>query len=360
MNYYQYNAVDLAADDYFKEWVCSPTYETDTFWREFLKDYPERYYEVEEARQLIIGLHAIQRPPMLIDKEEAIWSRIEQTLVESRPAPEPRKLLWRQIWKVAASIMLVVGAGWFSLFQLGLFGFPGSGSAQEEKWIEIVNDANHLMQVQLADGSQVALQQDGHLRYREKLAGVQREVYLTGDAFFNVKKNPKKPFVVYANGLATKVLGTSFWIKAPSKSATVIVDVKTGRVSVYPNQPAQTTDPESKGLVLTPNQKAVFQREGATLSKTLTDNPTLLNPNQRFVFEDASATRVFGALEQAYGIDIIFDEELMQHCTLTMNIDAENLFQKLDVICKVLDAHYKVIDAQVVIYSKGCPRPDTF
>ncbi|GAA4465757.1 FecR family protein [Nibrella saemangeumensis] len=357
MNYYQYNAVDLAADDYFKQWVCSPTSETDAFWRAFLKDYPERYYEVEEARQLIIGLHEIQRPPMLIDKEEAIWSRIEQTLIESRPAPEPRTLNWRQTWKVAASLILLVGAGWFGLFQLGLVGFPGSDPAQEGKWIEVVNDANHLMQVQLADGSRVELKKGGHLRYREGLVGTQREVFLIGEAFFNVRKNPQRPFIVYSSGLVTKVLGTSFRVNAPTEAPTVTVDVKTGRVSVYPDQPNQSGDPESTGMVLTPNQKAVYRREGSTLSKTLTDEPRLLNPAQPFDFDDASAGHVFAAIAQAYGIEIIFDEDVMQQCTLTMNLDHEDLFQKLDVICKVLDAHYKVIDAQIVIYSKGCSRP---
>ena len=212
------------------------------------------------------------------------------------------------------------------------------------------------MQIQLADGSRVELQQGGHLRYRSELAGAQREVYLTGDAFFAVKKNPKKPFVVYANGLVTKVLGTSFRINAQPDAATVTVAVKTGRVSVYPHQESPAGDPESKGMVLAPNQKAIFSRDAATLRKTLTEAPRLLDPTQSFRFDNAPAARVFAAIERAYGIDIIFDEDGMQHCNLTMNIDREDLFQKLDVICKLLNAQYKLIDAQVVVYSKGCPK----
>jgi transmembrane sensor len=361
MNYYQFSTEDLAADDYFKEWVSSPGPETEAFWTAFLREYPERYYQVEEARQLVIGLREIQHQSGLTGQVDAIWHRIENTLEDERPMAVERWLTWQRAWKVAAAVLLILGVGWFGRQQLGKTDFPALEFAQtESEWVETRNEASQVMHVQLADGSRVDLQKGGQLRYRNELAGAQREVYLTGEAFFDVKKNPKKPFVVNANGLVTKVLGTSFRIKAPADAPTVTVDVKTGRVSVYPNQPSRVHDPESKGMVLTPNQKVVFQRDAATLNKLLVEKPLPLIPKkemQRFVFEDASVDRVFTAIERAYGIDIIFDEEVMQHCTLTMSIDNEDLFQKLDVICKVLDARYKLIDAQIVIYSKGCPKP---
>ena len=362
MNYHQFNAEDLAADDYFTEWVCAPTPDTEAFWKAFLKDYPERYYQVQEARRLVVGLEEIQRQPIPMGQVDTIWNRIEHTMERSRPVPVMRWLTGQRAWQTAALLLLVLGAGWFGREQLTSRNLSKKVLAQASReWTETLNEASQVMQIQLADGSQVKLQRGGRLRYRTELSGPQREVYLTGDAFFCVKKNPKKPFVVYANGLATKVLGTSFRINAPAGASTVTVDVKTGRVSVYPNQPSRIQDPESKGMVLTPNQKVVFQRDAATLNKVLVDSPSLLIPKkelQQFVFDDAPVARVFGAIERAYGVDIIFDEEVMAHCSLTVSIDDENLFQKLDIICKVLDAQYKLIDAQIVIYSKGCPKPD--
>lgn len=362
MNYYQFNAEDLAADDYFKEWVSLPTPETEVFWKAFLQEYPERYYQVEEARRLVTGLQAIQQAPASNDTVEALWNRIENTLEESRPAPVIHWLNWQRGWKIAASIMLVVGIGFLTRRQTRELVFPAKQVAQTtDEWVETVNEANQIMQVQLADGSRVDLHKGGRLRYHTELVGTQREVYLTGEAFFEVKKNPKRPFIVYANGLVTKVLGTSFRIKALADAPTVTVSVRTGRVSVYPNQPSRLHDPESKGIVLTPNQKVVFQRDAATLNKTLVESPRLLIPRkdvQTFAFDDASAAQVFDAIERGYGVDVIFDEEVMRHCTLTLSLNEEDLFQKLDVICKVLDAHYKLIDAQVVIYSKGCQKPN--
>ncbi len=360
MNYYQFDADDLAADDYFKEWVCSPMPDTEAFWKGFLTDYPERYYQVEEARRLVLGLGEIQRQPVPTKQVDSLWNRIEHTLHQSRPMQVMHWLTGQQGWQVAAMVLLVLGAGWFGQRHLKSNPAADKVPAQASReWTETLNEASQVMQIQLADGSQVSLQRGGRLRYRTGLAGPQREVYLTGDAFFSVKKNPQKPFVVYANGLVTKVLGTSFRINAPVDASTVTVAVRTGRVSVYPNQSSRVQDPESKGMVLTANQKAVFHRDAATLDKLLVESPSLLIPKkelQPFVFDDVPVARVFGAIERAYGVDIIFDEEVMQHCSLTLSIDEEDLFQKMDIICKVLDAHYKLIDGQLVIYSKGCTQ----
>ncbi len=87
------------------------------------------------------------------------------------------------------------------------------------------------------------------------------------------------------------------------------------------------------------------------------EKPELLIPESQnilFAFEAASAHQVFESLEKAYGIEVVFDEELLRHCSLTVNLTEEDLYQKLNVICKVLGSEYKIIDGQVIIYSKGC------
>ncbi len=350
MNYYQFNVEDFAADDAFKAWVCNPTPDADAFWQAFLQDYPERYYQVQEARQLVIGLQHIQHSNAQQQRVEKLWNRIETTL------DAPQKGWWYplQTWKIAASVALLLVAGWAAKMYVSDARTMIETIANTTDWVEAVNDASQQMHLQLADGSQVWLEKNGKLRYQKDFSGTMREVYLTGEAFFDVTKNPNKPFVVYANGLVTKVLGTSFRVKAQTNAPTVTVDVKTGVVSVY----AQQSDPvQAKPMVLLPNQKAVFQRENAALNKTLVEKPTIVLPKQevqRFMFEDASAMAVFGALEKSYGVKVIYDEAAFKKCTLTISLDDEDLFQKLEVICKVLDAKYEVIETQIIISGKGC------
>lgn len=358
MDYYQFTAEDFAADDYFKEWVCLPTADNDAFWRDFLREYPERYYQVEEARRLILGLSQLEPAPQVSQSVPLIWARIEETLQQqTAPDRSVHRRWYTKTLLIAAVLAVLAGAGWVWWSHSAQLIHPGAVSAASAEWIEAVNGADKTMLLQLSDGSIVKLEKNSRLRYPAEFGDSKREVHLEGGAFFEVQKNPKRPFLVFANGLVTRVLGTSFHVKAYQKDPNVTVAVKSGRVSVYADQRDTQQDPEAKGVVLTPNQQAVFHRSKATISKIVVESPVLLLPPAeiaRFVFEEAPAAQVFTALEKAYGIEVVFDEEVMKDCTLTINLTDENLFQKLEVICKVLDVRYKLIDGQVIIYSKGC------
>jgi len=362
MDYYQFTAEDLAADDYFRAWVCAPTSENDAFWQEFLRDFPERYYQVEEARRLIVGLKELHTQQADTITAAVIWERIEHsidTLETNAQQFKTTRVWYRRVgsWAAAAAVVLALGYAW----QRGQAISPEKQNEVATKvvpeWIEAVNSSDKMMLLQLADGSRVELETNSRLKYPRRFQEDKREVHLEGGAFFEIEKNPKRPFLVYSNGLVTRVLGTSFHIAAYQKDPDVTVAVKSGRVSVYADRRDPRQDPESKGIVLTPNQKAIFVRSEATIRKLLVETPVLLLPPSeiaQFVFEEAPAPQVFAALEKAYGVEVVFDEEVLKNCLLTINLTDENLFQKLEVICKVLDADYKLIDGQVIIYGKGC------
>jgi transmembrane sensor len=166
---------------------------------------------------------------------------------------------------------------------------------------------------------------------------------------------------VYANELVTKVLGTSFSIRAYDNEPNVIVEVRSGKVSVFA-QPtgtvAQASDsPRREGLVLSPNQQAVYSREDARLTKSLFENPSLLIPDEEqrsFEFVDAKMQDVFAALEKAYGVEIVYDEEIMSGCYLNASLTDESLQVKLSLICKAVNATYEIMDTHIIVYGKGC------
>ncbi len=363
MTYHLYLAEDFAADDFFKEWVSAPTPENDRFWRNFLREHPDRFDDLEEGRRLVAGLQSIGSADNRGLKStsqrtvRSIWMRIEHSL-DGLDAPLKRPIWRRGFWQVAAGLLLALGAGGWWLGQRSAdaantsFGTEGSSD-----WKLAVNEGRQSMVIQLADGSQVSLSQYSRLRYPAEFGATERKVYLTGDAFFEVTKNPQAPFLVYTNTIVTKVLGTSFEVKSSPDSSDVTVEVRTGRVSVYANDSDLHQDPEAKGIILTPNQKAVYHRPNASIRKALVDKPILLvpvNKMEQFVFEAAPASEVFRALGEAYGIDVVYDEEVLKNCLLTINLTDEDLYQKLKVISMVIDIHYKFIDGQIVIFSRGC------
>jgi hypothetical protein len=188
---------------------------------------------------------------------------------------------------------------------------------------------------------------------------------------------------VYANELVTKVLGTSFWVKAREGSTKITVEVKTGRVSVYTkpqlgkdgstahremegvlhlgthyiHHRESTMHRRMEGVVLYPNQKIIYARKEIRMIKTLVEKPEIVAPKPKmypFIFEDSPMSQVFRSLEKAYGVDIVYDENVMKRCPLTATLTDLTLYEKLDVICKAIEARYEIIDGKIVIQGKGC------
>lgn len=110
-------------------------------------------------------------------------------------------------------------------------------------------------------------------------------------------------------------------------------------------------------MVLTPNQKAVYVASAQTLTKTLAEVPVIVFQEElkgRFAFDGEPAGSIFKALEKAYGIPIHFDETALKECFVTLPFREEPFYQKLDILCRTINASYKVTDDGVIIQSGGC------
>jgi type II secretory pathway component GspD/PulD (secretin) len=103
----------------------------------------------------------------------------------------------------------------------------------------------------------------------------------------------------------------------------------------------------------------VYDREVEQLTKSLVAEPILVLQEKEvqmmdFNFDDTPANEVFEVLEKAYGIHIIFDADLLKNCPVTAPLSNQNLYKKLKIICKAIEAEYVLIDGQIIIQSKGC------
>jgi transmembrane sensor len=225
-------------------------------------------------------------------------------------------------------------------------------------WVQQHNTGKQPSLVTLADGSHVTLYPGSSLQYLPGLAGPRREVRLSGEAFFQVAKNPARPFLVYTEQLVTTVLGTSFRVKAYA-GRTNEVAVQEGRVSVQKRHGAKLSatplQPAASGIVLLPNQQVAYSALGAyPLHKQLVADPLVLAP-QSFTFEKQPVVKVLQALEKAYGVDIVYNQRKLASCTITVTFYQESLYEKLDVLSKALGASYSPTDnAQIRFNSTGC------
>jgi hypothetical protein len=174
-----------------------------------------------------------------------------------------------------------------------------------------------------------------------------------------VTKNPKQPFLVYANEVVTRVLGTSFTIRAFDQDPDIEVEVKTGRVSVF------TVDSEKEfnrlggePIIVTPNERILYTRKSEILKKYLVDVPAMLPsdfaapPIQSF--EDAPVQEIFKNLAEAYEIEIVYDKTKFSDCLLTASFSNESLYDKIDLICKGIEAEFTIDNGRVIVSGKGC------
>jgi hypothetical protein len=365
MKYKFFQTQDFIKDDAFILWVKYG--KNDAFFQAFLSENPEKQIIINEASNFIKKVAEAEKLRQPNINQAKVWSLINDNIdVEPETATfgflrQFRSSKWVKYgWAAAAVIVLGIG-----LNSLLLINNPKKinyselvATAEKQiKLIEKINNSNAPLAVKLEDGSVVTLSKNAKLSYPRHFEPNKRQVILSGEAFFEITKNPQKPFFVYSNEVITKVLGTSFTIQAFEDSKEVIVSVKTGRVSVFHQNKVTFADPEEEALIITPNQQIVFSRKYELLTKSLIDNPILIKDLSQLTktsFEDIPVSEVFKAIEQAYGVHIIYDADQLSHCIITTTLANESLYNKLDIMCKTIGASYKIVDAQIVIQSTGC------
>jgi len=361
-DYRFYTDRDFVDDASFRRWVYQAKAEDKRFWEQWLAEHPDKQPEVEAARALLLTIRGEQLPLTEADVRSKVGEVLAQ--LEEKPVVSLR-LGWSTGWKVAAAVLLLLGLGWYwqvrRAVQAPAHTYAALVRQAPEPLQEVVNSSAGTQLVNLPDGSSVLLMSQSRISFPSRFAATRREVYLSGEAFFEVAKNPAQPFFVYANELVTKVLGTSFSVRAYETDAEVKVVVKSGRVSVFAredrNAPTLRTSRELTGLVLTPNQQAVLLRDDIRIVRSVVDQPDLLHApieRQDFAFQRTPIAEVFATLEKAYGIDIVFDEESMRRCSFTASLGDEPLFEKLRLICETTESSYELVDGQILIDSKGC------
>ena len=367
-DYEVFSAVDFVCDEAFLHHTITPTTASEQFWTEWLQQHPRQQADWMLARQLVDtvqgGLSEYARTYLSEEDEARLLARILATN-QQKQAGTPVRPLWRNAWvnRAAAACFLLAAGYWVYRAPLGRPSVYQQQIARlAQPPVEKTNLSPNSQRIRLPDGSLVVLAPHSQLRYPTTYGQQNRTVYLQGEATFDVAKDAQHPFLVYAGEVTTKVLGTRFVVRSFEGDQKVTVTVQQGQVSVFKDQltTARTTaDKRVEGVLLQPNQQVVFSRETETFAKTLVAAPRpVATPHHvpiSFVFDETPVIIVLDKLEKAYGIDIIYNADLLNNCQLTASLTDEPLFQKLDIIVQSIDASYEVVEGQIVITAKGCP-----
>lgn len=230
---------------------------------------------------------------------------------------------------------------------------------------EIVANKGTRSRIILPDSSIVFLNADTKLNYPRQFNKNKREVYLDGEAFFNVKRDPTRPFIVHTSGIQVKVLGTTFNVKAYSADKSIETSLITGSIEVTVNK-----RPNEK-ITLSPNAKLVIknlelvetsvEKKEEHVSPDFAINPLKHDPKDntiaetqwienRLVFRDETFEEVARMMERWYNVIIEIEDEALKSTLLSGTFENETIEQALDALKYMKGFSYSTSGEKIQIY----------
>lgn len=277
------------------------------------------YEEQQEHSSWQEALMGVQQ-----DVEKHLYNKILQEIEQRDQA---RKISFLKVWKIAASVALLLGlAGWALLFR--------QHPARQElvRMLTKAAPADKIDSIRLADGTRVFLNRGSRITYPEQFGKARREITLNGEAFLEVAPQ-KAPFMIHAGNTTTRVLGTSFNVKAYETDERIRVSVLTGKVSVTIG-----SDRRNGAVILSPGEEAVYSNQEHNIRKAAADVSLALSWREgKIKFRNTSFSEAIAELNSIYNTRITYQDKL-RNCVLFADFDHNAPLEKvLDILSRSLN-----------------------
>jgi ferric-dicitrate binding protein FerR (iron transport regulator) len=364
--YKDFSITDFLDDPDFLRWMTDPTPEDEVFWRDFLKVYPSKKSQIQEAR-LVFNLLQSRESKMTLSEQYELWNSIQQKSKFSG------KQIVLQLFKYAAILVLVFFSGAVSYYyyqnsfsrRTPQFAdlYPADGGAMviladgskvslkkdmseilySENGDQLVVNSDTIKQkpelkealnkvivsygkksmIVLSDGTKVWLNAGSQLVYPAFFSNDTREVSLVGEAFFDVTKNPEKPFIVKASDVNIQVLGTRFDISAYPEDKIIQTVLEEGKINLkYEENGLFKRD---HTLSMTPNQMVEFDRSSRETASSIVNVSKYVSWKEGMLeFEKVNLNKALKQIERFYNVNITLGSEQIGEFKLSGKLDLKN------------------------------------
>jgi len=284
----------------------------------------------------------------------------------------------RIVLRIAASFLLPVAVGYGTFYIL-----QKTIKSEPMVFNEITAPLGSKTNIQLADGTKVWLNSGSKLRIPQKFEGNFREVTLIGEAFFDVKKDPTKPFVVRTSKLNIKVLGTTFNVKAYPEEGTIETTLVKGMVTITktdanlnskdaiflkPNQRA-TFVKETGNLVLAESEKKLVKQEVKVKQDRKREEKMICTKNvdteqfvawkdDKLVFKYEDFESLCIKLKRWYGVEINIKSEELKKYHYTGILQKETINDVIEMIRLTMPFRYEINHSVIDLWSENDKKPD--
>ena len=301
MKYVDYQVWDFLGNEFFVAWVKNPTREADEFWSEWIRTNPDRKTTIEKP---------------------GAYVRIAVGLA-------------------AAIIIIVVGYQWMGKGTVGEL-----DNIEKVELITRTNPKGQKSTITLPDGSQIKLNAESSLTFESDFGEKNRIVSLSGEAFFEVRRDVEMPFIIRTGKLQTKVLGTSFDVRSYESEGNIQVVVVTGEVEVS----------DSLGTAVILNPKEVLEYsvyEGNIKRSVCRDFKSVIGWKDGFlVFDNEPIPKVVEKLENWYGVNIDSSDGCRIAGFYPGEYHNKSLETVMDGISYASGFQYQIVNDSTLIISK--------
>ena len=334
MKYNNFDLEDFLKDKHFISWVLQPTAESNRFWENWLKSNPEAVLKVRKAREIIQSA-SFKVPVKNLDAKQEVLEKIMKGYT-SQHSYQINNYRNHTYLKVAATLLILLIAG------LVIWQSADLPETEDKAMMvpQIVkrSEAGQKINITLPDGSKVVLNALASVTYPKEFDQERRLITLSGEAFFEVKEDQNRPFIVVTDNLEARVLGTSFNINNNS------VALLTGKLEVT------NKDVQQEGIVLVPGQKVIHDNSKNSLYKTYYDYQREIAWKDGIIyFEDANYEEISDTLENWYGVTFILQDKHNYNWSYTGMFDNASLEEVLERISYLEGFDFKITEKTVTI-----------
>lgn len=265
------------------------------------------------------------------------YSRLQERIgIEDIPLKKNISPIWKWV-SIAASIALLI---------VSSFHFINSDHPHSELvWYEVIAVADAKTKVVLPDSSTVWLNANASLIYPHSFDDENRRVDVSGEAFFEVRKDEMKPFIVDLGGLQIKVLGTSFNVISDAENDEIRISLLEGKVALY-----ESGQSSESAKILMPDQQAIYSRSKGEIEILPIRMDNVMSwVTGEFRFENNTLAEIAQELERAFHVKIhIQNEAIRKKAFNAVFEDKETLDEILSIL--QISAKYRIEKRRGEIY----------
>jgi len=240
---------------------------------------------------------------------------------------------------VAAVLMITAGIWWMNRNEGGEK-IPSTPFVSLTKKNTNRSESKFIL---LEDSSRIWLNASSSLEFPDQFDAAKREVFLSGEAYFDIKHADKVPFIIHTGNVSTTVLGTAFNIKAYPGQKNIIISVSRGKVKITRNDGWETTLIKGQQLKLNEEQEEATE-------KNIPAEKIAAWQQGNIVFDDETIEDIISDMERIYNVTIYISHQTLDGVKISTSFKREiGVEQALQVLCKLTDTELKQKDGEYII-----------